>query len=496
MSCLRVLGRMTAVCIIFLFVVVTPPLILSHNVQNAVLDSAYLDDVLEDPEIFEDALQEAAQKLPDILKENPDTRTMPVAQLSTTDWERALNTILPPEDLQDWAQDAVDGFRTWLRSDEHRLVQIVIPFGEIRDNIVEDREQTFLRILTEAQPPCREGQNPLPSEDDFIPECRPPGDLVEFYRRLGQSWSTHPRDVWRQLWPEAVARFDDDVTLADWIDERSEERWEDTAGWRSTRWTLRAVGWLLVVVLVGQAVIAMGLVALLAARSWREAFRWVGTPVILAGAFTVLLAIAVLVAWDIGITFIPEDNILRTGEALDEAVRSFSNAVWPPMIWQGGLLVLIGVGLWLLSLLFPPTREWEPLPEPIPATRSGEAPAPEPSVPAPVEPSGPATKPIGPIGTVETVTSEPTVQPEIEETVAPPDAGAADTPPLGLSAPVQPGPQSLTGPETPPTEGLVEEGVGPPAEPEAIEQVPPDTAGEEAPTDTGEAEEDPSESAA
>jgi hypothetical protein len=465
MSCLRVLGRAVAVFIIFLFIVVTPPLILAHNVQNAILDSSYLDDALDDPPLFEDALHEAAQELPDILNNDPETRGMPIARLSATDWERALNAIVPPQDLQDWAQDAVDSFRKWLRSDERLFVDIVIPFGEIRDNIVEDREQTFLRLLVQVQPPCSEGQEPVSGPDGLIPECRPLGDPEEFSRGLGQIWRDRPREVWRQLWPEAVARFDDDVTLNDWIEDKTEERWEQTTGWRTTRWSLRAADWLLVALLVGQAVISMGLVALLAARSWREAFRWVGTPVVLAGVFTVLLTIAVLIAWDIGITFISEDSILRRGEALDQAVRSFSNTVWPPMIWQGGLLVLTGVGLWLVSLLFPAMEKREPPPGAFPPSEP-EALGLEPSVPPLVETSEPATKPIELTEPAEPPPGEPKALAELDQPVGPPGIGARDTPPLGLSAPVQPEPAPAAGPEPIPPDEPAQNEAGPPAQAE------------------------------
>jgi hypothetical protein len=106
--------------------------------------------------------------------------------------------------------------------------------------------------------------------------------------------------------------------------------------------------------------------------------RWVGTPLLLAGAFTLLLTLLFFVGAEVGTWFIPKGEIpIGAREAVEDAGRSFADALWPPMAWQSGVLILIGLGLWVLSF-FTPVR---PEPAPAPAVAA-------PTDPTPTEPMG------------------------------------------------------------------------------------------------------------
>jgi hypothetical protein len=61
-------------------------------------------------------------------------------------------------------------------------------------------------------------------------------------------------------------------------------------------------------------------------------------------------------------------------EALLDAGASFVAELWQPMLWQSGLLVLLGLALWALSYAFPARRQ--PLRSTPPSTPSvGRVPA-------------------------------------------------------------------------------------------------------------------------
>ncbi len=365
MSALRLVGRLTAVCIIFVFVIVSPALILAYDAQQAAVDGDFLDELFDDTVIFEEAIPEMAQ---DLARETPrdhDTRDMPIAQLDADDWERIINAIAPPEDMQDWAQQGLDGFHDWTRRGRGRFLEdVILPYGDIRDNMVNDPEQTVLRTLTEALPVCSGGQEPMGGPDSLIPQCRPSESrLDDFYQRVGQEWSEQPRQVWRQLWPDELARYPDNISLAELIEEESDEEvWDEQVNWRLGRWGLRAAQWLLALCIMGLCVVPLGVAALFAARNWREALRWVGSPVALVGLLTLLLAFFFLVGGEFGVMFFDEDVPIGVQNVLEDTARAFARDLWRSLAWQGGVLLLIGLGMWALSFAVPVYDDWEPAP--------------------------------------------------------------------------------------------------------------------------------------
>jgi hypothetical protein len=56
MSCLRLIGRLTALFLIFIFVTVTPPFVLAFNAQQAAVSGDFLDELFEDTDLFEAAI--------------------------------------------------------------------------------------------------------------------------------------------------------------------------------------------------------------------------------------------------------------------------------------------------------------------------------------------------------------------------------------------------------------------------------------------------------
>ena len=365
MSCLRLSGRIIALFIVLIFVTVTPVFILAYNAQQSAIEGDFLDELFEDTELFEEAIPEIAEDLARDVPDEFETRNMPIARFDAQDWEDVIYAVAPPESMQAWAQDGVAGFRQWTRGDGRFMDDVTLPFGEMRDNIINDPEQTVLRTLTQAQPECSGGQEPLGGANNLIPQCRPPESQIQaFYQRLGERWREQPRQVWNQLWPDDLARYPDDITLAEFIEKESGEDWRETrADLRASRWLFRMAQWLLVLCVSGQCLVALSLVALFAARNWREALQWFGTPLVIAGVFTLLLALPFFIGGEIGTWFIPDKEVPVGVQAVaKDAARAFVRDLWPSMAWQGGVLVLIGLGLWVLSFFAPGKDDWADAP--------------------------------------------------------------------------------------------------------------------------------------
>jgi len=351
MTILRLIGRLCALFIILIFLTATPALILTYNVQRVIVEGDFLNEIFSDAHLFEAAISEAAKGMALGVPEDPDTRNMPIARLDADDWEKILYAIAPPSSMQRWFQDAATEFRGWVRQGG-RPDGVVLPYGEVRDNIVGDPEQKVLRVLTEAQPPCRDGQGPLSGPNDLIPRCRPEVSSLEaFYQGTAKRWREEPREVWRQLWPRELSRYSEDISLADFIEGQDRVSWgEMEVSWRYAHWSLGLARALLVAIIVMNSVIALGLVSLLAARNWSEVLRWVGAPLTLAGLFTLLL----------GLVFLAGGRYMSYLEApfdvrvmVGTVAETFSNDLWPLMSSQGGVLALIGLGLWISSFFIP-----------------------------------------------------------------------------------------------------------------------------------------------
>jgi hypothetical protein len=361
MSCLRLTGRIIALFIVFTFVTVTPFLILAYDAQEAAVYGDFLDELFQDTALFEEAIPEMAQDLARELPRERETRGTPIAQLDADDWERIIYAIAPPEAMQAWSQEGLEGFRRWTRRGGGFLDDVRLPFGEARDNLINDPEQTVLRTLTQAQPACGAGEEPLDGPYSLIPQCRPSESrLPAFYERLGQEWREQPRKVWRQLWPDDLARYPDDISLAELIERESDEAelWDARVEWRAGSWGLRATRWLLTVCMGGLCAATLGLVALLAARNWREALQWTGTPIILVGVFTLLLAMPFFIGGELGTWFFSGDIPIAVQEVLENTIRAFIGDLWQSLTWQGGVLVLIGLGFWVLSFYVPGGPDW------------------------------------------------------------------------------------------------------------------------------------------
>jgi len=351
------LGRILAVCIICVFVPLTGALLLAYNAQQAVVRGDFLEEAFEDPRPFELAISEAAEGLARQIPTEPETRDLPIAHLDEQDWETILQTLMPAGELRAWAVSFTNGFREWLRTGRDWTDDITLPFGDIAARLAQDPDQVVLRTVTEAQPPCEAGQSPLQLPGSLVPTCRPVETGLEaFYGEAALLWSAAPEAVWEQLLPAESRRFTENMPLGELLRrEGGTSGWELRQGWRWARWGIGLAGGLLALVIVGQAAVLLGLIALQAARSWPEALRWVGAPLSLAGLFAFCLGLIAVIGGSMGpLVVFPFEHGLVDLDALTGGIsRAFAGELWAGLSFQGGVLALVGLALWLSSLFIP-----------------------------------------------------------------------------------------------------------------------------------------------
>jgi hypothetical protein len=111
----------------------------------------------------------------------------------------------------------------------------------------------------------------------------------------------------------------------------------------------------------GLCLVSLGLAALFAARNWREALRWIGSPVMLVGLFTLLMALLFFVGGEFSVFFFDESIPVGVQDVIEDTARAFVRDLWRTLAWQGGVLLMIGLGMWVLSFVVPVYDDWEPL---------------------------------------------------------------------------------------------------------------------------------------
>jgi hypothetical protein len=311
---------------------------------------------MSDARLYEGGLAEAADGLARDMPRSAETRGLAVARLDAQGWQRILTVVAPPSSVQNWVRETVREFRRWRWGSDSLLDDVIVPYGEMRDNLVNDPAQTALRTVTEAQPPCTAGEEPLAGANDLIPSCRPAAaDLEAFYADLGARWQAEPKAVWEQLWPDDMRRHSDNITLGELIrrDAAQYTSWRDLrTSWRIAGWSMSLAQWFVILAIVGGVIVTLAIIAALAARNGAEALRWVGGPLLLAGVFTFAWGLVMLVGGWIG----PQGSDLADiAPAMRAAVRDiarlFTNKTFMSMAWQGALLAVGGLVLWGSSFL-------------------------------------------------------------------------------------------------------------------------------------------------
>ncbi len=348
MSPLRVLGRLIALFLILLFILLTPALLLAYDLRHTLLESDFPERLATTSDLPEVILRQGAILLSEIVPRS--VGDLPIAHLVVPEWEQVLRVAMPAEELQRWIQAGLETLRKWLREGGNFLDEIVIPLGRMRENVLHDPRQTLLRVLTEAQPACR-GQKPFSSPQDLIPRCRPEGDLAAFYREVGARWREQPEEVWRQLWHIPLP---DNLPLGDLVALDVQARIREIDRGRPLHW-IRLAGRFLLPLVIVQGVVLLVLVVLLAARNWAEVLRWAGAPLALAGLLTLLLGLALLLGGpSLRLASVPSEEIPRLlHQMLQEAVYLLTAELWPPLTSLGGILLIGGLTLWGVSFLIP-----------------------------------------------------------------------------------------------------------------------------------------------
>jgi hypothetical protein len=256
--------------------------------------------------------------------------------LSPGEREEIIWALLPPNWIENQFSEALRAFFTWIDNEEP-LPDLVLDVGPVKSKLLGGGITTFVDIVVDSWPSCRPEQVDTLQQAFFeggeLPEelCEPPEPMRS---RVVDLASIGFEEQVRTL-PEFISLIEPDSPVNEFLVLKEQLR------------SFRAVtlwGWMLPVSL-------LGVIMALAIRSWREFGSWWGIPLLLGGIGTLFLALllsagreALISSWVQGLG--PGGFIL---DVLKTALNALYTAGLRPLWVQGFIIVILGLGLWLIS---------------------------------------------------------------------------------------------------------------------------------------------------
>jgi hypothetical protein len=261
-------------------------------------------------------------------------------QYLTQDERQAMIDLLVPET---WVKDQIRRvsaeFFAWFESPSTRLV-LTVDTAPVAARLESGAAARVVEMMVESWPACTLedvgemiGIGAAPGEQGF-PYCEPPEPL----RGVVVSAAAGTLRLLGEGMPSSVAVVDQGFGDSDKLMQTKEQV-------RMLRFVAR---WGILA-----SIGLLGVITMLAVRSWKGLTRWWGMPLLLGGLLAFMpvllggrflrLMVSRLTAGLGGVT-----AIMELAQALAEAIGA---AVLRPLIWQAALVTFIGLALLLLSLI-------------------------------------------------------------------------------------------------------------------------------------------------
>jgi hypothetical protein len=332
------------------FVVIALPLaLLLRNVSRVMFSPETIVQLLEENVLDADVLASVAQQsveeadpLGGRNEENPYAELLQVGfrDLSHDDWVRIFMLISPPELLSQTLKQILKGYYDWIDGTKS-VPQIQLDVRPWKRNIINNAVpvvEIVLSKLPHCSPDEIEIYNMSRDTGDYsdIPNCRPP---EPHYSVILDGAATYV--------PPEVSKFPDELDVG-------KPTLENNRNLDEVRRSLKrmqigmSTGWIIVLI-VFLIAIPMGI------RSISDLFKWAGWPLVLAGAWALVISL-VLLFFSEGILsgmggLIFQDApriILAPVEAVVSAILIFLSR---PLLFQAAVMIVLGGGALVVGVL-------------------------------------------------------------------------------------------------------------------------------------------------
>lgn len=348
MSCLQLSMRILASICVLIFIITLPFGLLAFFSSNVIFNPEELSSTLNESLIASGILRNSISEMlsemefGDDFEDDSEVRRA-LSDLSVDEWDRIVDLLLPDAWMENQIKAAVMSINTWL--DDDRLTPgIEIDMRPIKARMQGEGMLEVIDLIVDSWPTCtqdqvdRMQQASLEAGHPAILYCEPPEpyrtELIEFATQRFQGFF---RDL-----PPTFSAFDteqndlnlDDVLL---LKERIRMVRAFTMG-----------GWLLSAAL-------LGLIMILAIRSWRDVALWWGLPLLIAGILTIALGISAGTTFNrywqqASVEFRQQSRALY--DMLLVPVTAVRDKVTGEVMGVGVLIAIVGIAILVIGYLF------------------------------------------------------------------------------------------------------------------------------------------------
>ncbi|NIS82840.1 MAG: hypothetical protein GTO14_22170 [Anaerolineales bacterium] len=384
-GCLSITIKLLAAILVIIFILALPLGLLALNTSSLIFSPENLSRTLTERLVHSGALRRSiAEYIPQSQFFEDMGRDSEIFEafknLDTGEWERVLDILLPPEWMEKQFKESFEAISRWLEDDSFAPI-IEFDLRPIKARVQGGGAIEIVEMVVDSWPSCtttqveRMRQTLTETGEVLILLCEPPEPYREQLVQLAtRQFRIYVRDI-----PNTFSSVRDQPPVQE--TERSLQLKERIRLVRA----LSFAGWLLPLAL-------LGLIMVLAIRSWRDLAIWWGIPILLAGILTMALGLS---GESIGQRYIlPSlEDLRREAEPLYNLTITalvgmrdeiFGNIFGQALLisFLGGALILFG---WFLSRITGQRtpRQRPPASGPPPPVQKSEA---EPVAPHPPPP--------------------------------------------------------------------------------------------------------------
>jgi hypothetical protein len=348
MSCLTLSMRILAAVFALVFIITLPFGLLAFFSSNVIFNPEELSSTLNESLIASGVLRRSITEMlsemefGDDFEDDSEVRQA-LSDLSVDEWDRIVDRLLPDAWMENQIKGTVMSIHTWL--DDDRLTpDIEIDMRPIKARMQGESMLEVIDLIVDSWPTCTQEQvdrmQQASAEAGYpvILYCEPPepfrSELVDFATRRFQSYF---HDL-----PATYSAFDA---------EQNDLNLDDVLLLKERIRTIRAFtigGWLLSAAL-------LGLIMILAIRSWRDVAIWWGLPVLIAGVLTIALGFSAGTTFtrywqQATVEFHQQSSALY--DMLLIPVTAVREKVTGEVMGMGVLLTIMGIAILVIGHLF------------------------------------------------------------------------------------------------------------------------------------------------
>lgn len=352
MGIFRFLGKLIALLLFVVFLVVLPATLWTYNLQRAMFERDTYRRIVENRSLYTVFLPEFASELihgveptPEIVSDARRAHQVFV-ELSEEDWQTVAALITPADWLQDQIKYNIDALFAWVDG-PHPVPEFRFELAEMKDRLAGEEGRQVVQLVVEKWPACstsEEARLKVTLESEAVgtkplPSCRPGDEALR--AGLIEAFADSIAVVAGEI-PDRLPEDLDAGSLT--LRERTE--------WLNNKLSLRVIRRVSYLIFLLPITFLL-LIEIFAVRSFRSLFRWYGWALFLGGLVSLLLLLPLtsfpLVAWRI---------MWGTG-AVDPltlpviiGITNLLNLIAQPILFQGSGIMVVGLVFLGMASLF------------------------------------------------------------------------------------------------------------------------------------------------